>query len=127
MRRLAVLVVLALAPAALAAQQSRPPEATDSAIARGRELYAGAANCQECHGRDGRGTKDGPDLTDATWTQADGSYAGIVKLVTHGVSKRNSTTGKEMPMRGWEPLDDAQVRAVAAYVWSLSHPDRPPR
>jgi hypothetical protein len=32
-----------------------------------------------------------------------------------------------MPMRGWSNMPDGDVRAVAAYVWSITHPPRPPR
>jgi hypothetical protein len=29
-----------------------------------------------------------------------------------------------MPMRGWTNMPDEDVRAVAAYVWSITHPPR---
>jgi len=66
------------------------------------------------------GTDLGPDLTDSVWLHGAGSYEMIVRLVTHGVTRRESTTGTPMPMRGWSPLDDGQLAAVATYVWSLS-------
>lgn len=117
----AVLSLVVLTAACEAQQPPRPAEVTEAAIAAGRDLFLGAGNCQACHGADGRGSADGPDLTDDRWSKADGTYGGIVKLVTHGVPSSSSATGRAMPVRGWEPLDDAQVRAVAAYVWSLSH------
>jgi mono/diheme cytochrome c family protein len=73
-----------------------------------------------CHGPDGKGTDAGPDLTDANWIHGQGAFEEIVERVVHGISRRDAKTGKLMPMRGWEPVGDADVRAVAAYVWSLS-------
>jgi mono/diheme cytochrome c family protein len=101
------------------ALRDRPAEVTDSAIAVGRGLFHGAANCAGCHGVEGRGSKAAPALTDAAWFHGDGSYEMISKLVLHGVTRYESTEGKPMPMRGWAPVSDDQVRAVAAYVWSL--------
>ena len=97
----------------------RPEEVTDSAIAVGRALFRGAANCSVCHGEDGRGSEVGPDLTDRTWLHGDGSYGMISKLVLHGLTRYESTDGQPMPMRGWAPIDDDEIRAVAAYVWSI--------
>jgi mono/diheme cytochrome c family protein len=37
-----------------------------------------------------------------------------------------SFTGEAMPMRGWTTMNDEDVKAVAAYVWSISHPPQPP-
>jgi len=98
---------------------ARPEGVSDSTIAVGRELFHGMAACSGCHGHDGTGTQAGPDLTDSAWLHGDGSYEMIVKLVTHGVTRYESTKGRPMPMRGWVPIDDGEVRAVAAYVWSL--------
>jgi mono/diheme cytochrome c family protein len=92
---------------------------TDSTIAVGRRLFHGMADCAGCHGHAGTGTQAGPDLTDRVWLHGDGSYEMIVKRVTHGVTRFESTKGRPMPMRGWVPIDDGEVRAVAAYVWSL--------
>jgi len=93
---------------------------SDSTLARGRSLFLGSANCQECHGTDGTGTDLGPNLADSVWLHGTGSYEMIVFLVTHGVTRRESTTGSPMPMRGWAPLDNDQLAAVATYVWTLS-------
>jgi mono/diheme cytochrome c family protein len=46
--------------------------------------------------------------------------------VKHGVPADKSYTGEAMPMRGWTPMNDDDVKAVAAYVWSISHPPQPP-
>ncbi|NNG16006.1 MAG: cytochrome c [Gemmatimonadales bacterium] len=101
------------------ATRERPPGVTDSAIAVGRALFHGTANCAGCHGVEGQGSEAAPALTDAVWLHGDGSYEMISKLVLHGVTRYESTEGKPMPMRGWAPISDDQVRAVAAYVWSI--------
>jgi mono/diheme cytochrome c family protein len=45
----------------------------------------------------------------------------IVKQIMAGVAADKSTTGTVMPPKGGSGLTDVQVKAVAAYVWSLSH------
>ena len=62
-----------------------------------------------------------PTLTDAEWIHSKGSYDEIVAQVMHGVPKAESKSGIEMPPRGGAPLSDDDVKAVAAYVYSLSH------
>ena len=117
---LAALVLLSVLCANPSVAQTDPPEVSDSTLVRGHDLFLGSANCQECHGPDGTGTDLGPSLADSVWLHGTGSYEMIVFLVTHGVTRRESTTGSPMPMRGWAPLDDDQLAAVATYVWSLS-------
>lgn len=111
---LATLVLLSVLCANPTAAQS------DSTLARGQALFLGSANRQECHGPDGMGTDLAPSLADSVWLHGTGSYEMIVHQVTHGVTRRESTTGSPMPMRGWVPLDNGQMAAVAAYVWNLS-------
>ena len=118
------LVLLSLLCANPVSAQDGPPDVSDAVLARGQALFQGSANCQECHGPAGAGTDLGPDLTDAVWLHGEGSYQMVVRLVTHGVTQRESTGGTAMPMRGWSPLTDDQLTAVATYVWSLSHGDR---
>ncbi len=96
-----------------------PPGVTDSLIERGAVVYRGSARCDMCHGADARGTDDGPDLTDDKWLRGNGTFDEIVERVRYGVPRRDAKTDKPMPMRGWEPVSDDDVRAVAAYVWSL--------
>ncbi len=123
----------ALAAAALAvagrasaqAPAARPAGVTDSAIARGRAVFDGPANCTSCHGRRGEGSPRAPALNDAKWIKGSGTYAEILERVVHGMPRRESSTGQPMPMRGWSPVSDDDVRAVAAYVWWLSHQPGP--
>ncbi|MFL5494475.1 MAG: c-type cytochrome, partial [Gemmatimonadales bacterium] len=72
------------------------------------------------HGANAEGTV-GPNLTDAEWLHSDGSYDAIVKQVTTGVPKEQSKSGIVMPPRGGSTITDDEVKAVAAYVYSLSH------
>lgn len=115
--------LLLLLPATLAAQDApqRPAEVTDSAVARGRSLFHGSANCAACHGIEGVGTDSGAPLAQGIWLHGSDSYAGIVSRIVHGIPKDVSTRGTTMPMRGWVTLSDAEVRDVAAYVWVISH------
>jgi len=123
---LALLTLLLSAVAgAQGAPSARPSGVTDSAIAWGKALFHGSANCSACHGVGARGTEQGPDLADAIWLHGPGTYESIVTQVLHGVPARESVGGEPMPIRGWTPMNDADVRAVAAYVWSISHPPKP--
>ncbi len=109
-----------------AAAQQRPAGVTDSAIAWGEELFHGSANCSACHGDGGRGTGYGPNITGALWLHGPGTYESLIEQVKHGVPASRSATGQAMPMRGWASMSDDDVKAVAAYVWSISHPPQPP-
>ena len=118
---LPVLPLLAL-PGALPAQapDSLPPGVSAAMVEDGKKLYAGAGICSACHGPDGKGTPGlGANLTDAEWVHSDGSYDAIVRQILQGVSAEKSTTGAAMPPKGGSQLTEAQVRAVAAYVWTL--------
>lgn len=114
-------------PAALAAQDpafptsGRPVEVTDSAAARGKELFHGVAGCAICHGPAGIGTDSGPPLAQGVWMHGEDSFAGILQRILHGVPRQYSTRNVTMPMRGWADMSDAQAREVAAYVWIISH------
>jgi mono/diheme cytochrome c family protein len=125
---LAVAVTLAVVAPAHAQQTGAPPFApavVDSLAARGRTIYEGSARCGVCHGDEGGGTLDGPDLTDRSWLRGSGTYQEILSMVRHGISRRDAETGNPMPVRGWEPVDDSAAIAVAVYVWTLSR--EPPR
>jgi len=84
----------------------------------------GGAACAGCHGSNGQGTPVGPNLTGKKFLWSDGSYAGIKKTVTEGVSEPKEFRSAMPPMGGTELTPD-QLSAVAAYVWSLSR--RAPR
>lgn len=121
-----LLLGVLLIPGGLVAQDSlrtipRPSQVNDSAVARGRELFHGSANCSACHGLAGVGTDSGAALAQGIWMHGEDSYEGILSRVIHGIPKDLSTRNTAMPMRGWTTLTDAQARDVAAYVWTISH------
>lgn len=121
----AVLVLGAVVVATLGFLGSRaaspPPPAevaADPLLAQGREVFLG--RCASCHGTVGRG--DGPlakglagprvgDLTAKAWKhgEAPDQVLGVLRV---GV--------RDSAMPGWKGiLDDADVRASAAYVYYL--------
>jgi cbb3-type cytochrome c oxidase subunit III len=118
-----VVVVAALAGARqLAAQEkaAAPAALTAAAIAKGDSIYHKSGLCYACHGTNAEGAV-GPNLTDAEWLHSDGSYDGIVATVTSGVPAEKAKKGVAMPPKGGSSISDEDVKAVAAYVYSLSH------
>jgi len=112
-------------PDAGAAASSLPvPEgATREMVALGGRIYrgqVGGAACTGCHGENGEGTPLGPDLMGKKWLWCDGSYAGIAKTITEGVSQPKQYRSPMPPMGGAQ-LTPEQISALAAYVWGLSH------
>lgn len=89
--------------------------------AAGRAIFTGKGVCYACHGPDAKGTPLAPDLTDTTWLHIDGSLDAIVELVTKGVATPKNAPAP-MPPKGGAALTEDEVRAVASYVFSLSHP-----
>jgi mono/diheme cytochrome c family protein len=126
------LLTLLLRSVPVLAQEPRTPplpkplQVTDSAIARGEQVFDGAGNCSACHGIAGVGTDSGPPLAQGIWMHGPDTYEAILARVVHGVPKAYSTRGLAMPMRGWNTISDAEARDVAAYVWSISHAWRRP-
>lgn len=101
--------------------QELPEGVTAEMVSRGQELFRAAGFCYTCHGQDGRGVSQlGADLGDDEWTHGDGSYQSIVQRIRDGITAEASTVGVPMPPRGGARLSDEEVRAVAAYVWTLS-------
>jgi glucose/arabinose dehydrogenase/mono/diheme cytochrome c family protein len=109
--------------AAATASLPVPNGATKEMVVLGDRIYhgqVGGATCVGCHGAAGTGTTLGPNLTETQWLWGDGSYGTIVKTITAGVPEPKKYRSPMPPMGGAELTDD-QVRAVAAYVWGLSH------
>lgn len=103
------------------AAQAVPEEVTREAVQQGERLFGGEGFCYTCHGQDGGGIPDlGADLTDGDWIHVDGSLEGLAAVIRDGVPAERSTTGIPMPPKGGASLSPEQVRAVAAYVWTLS-------
>ena len=82
--------------------------------AQGRSLYNGV--CVACHGVDGKGNQElgAPDLTDNYWMYGNSSES-LRQTIANG---RHGT----MPAHK-DLLGETRSRLVAAYVWSLSHPN----
>ncbi|MCX8256403.1 MAG: c-type cytochrome [Beijerinckiaceae bacterium] len=76
--------------------------------------------CAGCHGLKGQGGHQGPSLADHKWLWSDGSFKGIEQTVALGVRKPKEFSGV-MPPMGGSPLTPDGVKAVAAYVWAISH------
>ena len=111
---------LAQAPAA---RPAAPDSITPAMIARGDSVFhgkLGGGTCHVCHGEDAKGTASlAPDLTAGKWLTGDGSYAFIVSTVQKGVPNPRESPAA-MPAMGGVNMSADQVRAVAAYVYSLS-------
>jgi mono/diheme cytochrome c family protein len=101
-----------------------PKSITPAELALGDSLFhglIGATSCQACHGPDAKGGTVAPNLTDAEWLHSDGSFGAIYKQIETGVMQPKQYIGV-MPPFGGAPLTPEKHRAVAAYVYSLSHP-----
>ena len=102
-----------------------PPGATAEMVALGGRIYhgeVGGAACTGCHGGNGEGTPLGPPLAgkNKKWLWSDGSFAGIAKTITEGVSQPKEYRSPMPPMGGAQ-LTPEQVKALGAYVWSINH------
>ncbi|MGC1965460.1 MAG: cytochrome c, partial [Candidatus Acidiferrales bacterium] len=102
-----------------------PEGATPEMVALGERIYrgeVGGAACTGCHGNSAQGTPLGPPLAgkNKKWLWSDGSYAGIAKTITDGVSQPKEYRSPMPPMGGAQLTPD-QVKALAAYIWSLNH------
>ncbi len=108
--------------AAASRPAARPENITDAMVQEGQQVYAVAGNCALCHGPDATGGI-GPSLTDTEWLIGDGEYEQLVAQILKGVTRAEATNplGAAMPPKGGTGITDAQVRSVAAYVWTLSH------
>jgi cbb3-type cytochrome c oxidase subunit III len=87
----------------------------------GKGIFTGKGLCHVCHGADGKGTALAPNLTDDKWLHSDGSLENIVKTITTGVTQPKEHPAPMAPMGGAQ-LTEAEVQAVARYVYALSHP-----
>lgn len=95
-----------------------PPGVTSAMVTQGKKVFSGKGLCVACHGDAGKGGL-APSLRDSTWIHSKGGYDDIVAQVRRGVPAESSATKLVMPPRGGSPINDAELAAVAAYVWSL--------
>jgi mono/diheme cytochrome c family protein len=103
--------------------------AIDSAIVTPAEISLGdsvfngqprGGMCATCHGPNGSGTTAAPSLRDQQWINGDGSLGFIEGTIVQGVPHPRQHPFPMPPFGG--TLTDRQLHAVAAYVYSLSHP-----
>jgi cytochrome c oxidase cbb3-type subunit 3 len=102
--------------------QIRADEALMATVRRvGHQLFGD--NCAACHGRDGKGNSNYPDLTDDDWIWGGGPEK-IQETMTVGVNSLHpKSRASQMPAFGRdEMLERQQVLDVATYVKSLSDP-----
>jgi len=103
----------------LAAALPTPPGSTAAQVAAGERVYHAQA-CVGCHGMDAKGSGVGPDLTSGTWAWSDGGLAGLKATIAHGVANPKKYPNA-MPPMGGGVLSDADLDALAAYVWAVGH------
>jgi cytochrome c oxidase cbb3-type subunit 3 len=94
-------------------QLSRQPHVAEAA-SEGAKLFNGKGRCFDCHANDARGNSDygAPDLTANVW-----NYGGDAQSLY-----RSLYFGRHGICPAWlGPLDLGQVRALAVYIYSVSH------
>jgi glucose/arabinose dehydrogenase len=100
-----------------------PPGASPDQVALGERIFEGQADggtCAGCHGTNGKGTAMGSDLTSGKWLWGNGSVEAITRTIVQGVPKPKQHTGVMPPMGGTQ-LSQADLAAVADYVWAIGH------
>ena len=121
------LVVLGLTVAAAApasAQAKLPTGVTPAMVAKGKTVFTSTGLCFACHGMDGKGAV-GPEPRGWHVDPREGRRLSRAwcTIITKGISAAEAKTGKgPMPPKGGATISDDDVKAVAAYVWTLSHP-----
>lgn len=133
LRSLAVGALLLSAVPAAGAQPEPvtvPDSVTTARVLAGSELFNGGS-CAACHAVGGRGVgARGPDLSDIEWLHSEGDFDGIFQVVFWGVPKERmkAVTPRpfEMHPRGGMTIDREQMKALAAYVWTVAHPETDP-
>lgn len=88
----------------------------------GHQLFGD--NCAACHGIDGKGRANYPNLTDDDW-QWGGDVQRIAETISVGVNTANPGTRlAEMPRFGVDQMLPAEdIEKAANYIYSLSNPD----
>lgn len=101
-----------------------PSGATKEDVALGAKIFNGQlknGTCAGCHGVNGSGGSQGPNLTDSKWLWSDGSLSGIEHTIAVGVP-HPKLYNQAMPAKGGVDLSPSEIKDVADYVWAISHP-----
>ena len=97
------------------------PELMTIVKSSGHQLFGD--NCAACHGVDGKGRANYPDLTDDDWLWG-GDVETIAETVRVGINSEHpdSRFAQMMSFGADGILSRAEVSGVSAYVYSLSNP-----
>lgn len=95
-----------------------PAGVTQEMVEEGAQLFGTV--CSTCHGPAGAGTAMAPALRDDEWLHISGAFDEIVPLIHAGVPAPMEFPAP-MPPLGGGSFNDEEVRAIAAYVFALSH------
>jgi mono/diheme cytochrome c family protein len=96
-----------------------PAGVTAEMVQQGQQLFGTV--CVACHGQAGAGTQLGPALNDAEWINVTaGEIDEVVNVIRTGVAQPRQFPNPMPPMGGGN-FTDEQLRALAAYVYSISH------
>lgn len=114
-------ILAAANPTATQVVRASFPQGVDQAMVdEGQKLYGTV--CVACHAAGGAGSAVAPALNDQEWLWVpDGNYDGLIQRIDIGVPNPKEHAGA-MPPKGGGNFNDQQVRALAAYVYALSHP-----
>lgn len=100
-----------------------PEGVTAAQVQQGQQIFTGQGICFTCHASDATGSVLGPNLTDDTWLWVDPAAGDVLTqiatIVQTGVTQPKEHSAP-MPAMGGAQLSEAQIAAVAAYVYSLS-------
>lgn len=115
---------------ALAQEPTVPDSVTPERVLVGNDLFNGGS-CVVCHAVAGRGSgRWAPDLSDVEWLHSAGDFDGIFQTIFWGVKKEDmrAKTPRRFDMhpKGGLAINWEQVKALAAYVWTISHPETHP-
>jgi mono/diheme cytochrome c family protein len=126
-RRSSLLLLAAAACAHGAASPAAPSprlDANTSAMVLLGDSLFNNNSCRKCHGVHGQAGQFAPDLTQGPWIHVSGEYQDLVRIITDGIPpaaiKDTVHHPYDMHPRGGSNFSDAQVRALAAYVWTIS-------
>ena len=109
----------AVLPPETATPEELPPGVTQAQVDEGKQIFHGPGACFGCHGQNAAGGPLAPPLNDNTWLHIDGSLEAITQIITAGVPQPKQFPAP-MPPKGGASINDAQVRSVAAYIFSIS-------